>query len=64
MFHFRMKHLALDFHFVRENVQIGALRVTHVSTRDQLADALTKPLPHTHFTELISKIGVVSLLQS
>lgn len=61
VFHSRMKHLAFDFHFVRENVQTGALHVTHVSTRDQLADALTKPLPRTHFTELISKIGVVSL---
>lgn len=61
VFHSRMKHLAFDFHFLRENVQTGALHVTHVSTRDQLADALTKPLPRTHFTELISKIGVVSL---
>ena len=59
--HSRMKHLAFDFHFVRENVQTGALHVTHVSTRDQLADALTKLLPRTHFTELISKIRVVSL---
>ena len=61
VFHSRMKHLALDFHFVRENVRSGALRVTHVSTKDQLADVLTKPLPRPHFTELIRKIGVVSL---
>ena len=44
VFHSKMKHLALDFHFVRNNVQSGALRVTHVSTKDQLADALTKPV--------------------
>lgn len=44
VFHSRMKHLALDFHFVRQNVQSGAIRVDQVSTRDQLADALTKPL--------------------
>lgn len=43
VFDSRMKHLALDFHFVRENVRSGSLRVTHVSTKDQLADALTKP---------------------
>lgn len=61
VFHSRMKHLALDFHFVRENVRSGALRVTHVSTKDQLADALTKPLPRARFTELMNKIRVVSL---
>lgn len=27
VFHSRMKHLALDFHFVREEVQRGSLRV-------------------------------------
>ncbi|CAA7041166.1 unnamed protein product [Microthlaspi erraticum] len=57
VFHSRMKHLALDFHFVRENVQSGALRVAFVSTKDQLADALTKPLPRPRFLELMSKIA-------
>lgn len=58
MFHSKMKHLALDFHFVRNNVQSGALRVSHVSKKDQLADALTKTQPRQRFQELMSKIGV------
>lgn len=58
IFHSRMKHLALDFHFIRGNVQAGALRVSHVSTRDQLADPLTKALPRPRFQELLSKLGV------
>ena len=61
MFYSRMKHLALDFHFVRDNVQTGALRVSHVSTKDQLADALTKPLSRSRFNELMDKIGVRKL---
>ena len=61
VFHSRMKHLALDFHFVRNNLQSGALRIQHVSTRDQLADALTKPLARSRFQELMSKIGVINL---
>ncbi|KAL4570881.1 hypothetical protein LXL04_026545 [Taraxacum kok-saghyz] len=44
VFHSRMKHMALDFHFVREKVQQGTLRVQHIHGDDQLADALTKPL--------------------
>lgn len=58
VFHSRMKHIAIDYHFVRNQVQNGALRVAHVNTRDQLADALTKPLTRARFMELIGKIGV------
>lgn len=34
VFHSRMKHLALDFHFVREKVQVGSIRVTHINGDD------------------------------
>ena len=53
-----MKHVGIDFHFIRDKVQIGALRVTHVSSQDQLAAALTKPLPRLRFLLLRSKIGI------
>ena len=55
-----MKHMEIDYHFIRDQVQSGALRVTHVSSADQLADALTKPLPRSRFQELRVKIGVSS----
>ncbi|KAL9287499.1 putative RNA-directed DNA polymerase [Arabidopsis thaliana] len=61
VFHSRMKHIALDYHFIRDNVQAGILRVAHVSTKDQLADSLTKPLSRQRFTELNRKIGVIPL---
>ncbi|CAL1371894.1 unnamed protein product [Linum trigynum] len=59
VFHSRMKHLVIDYHFVRQLVQAGRLRVSYVPTSHQLADALTKPLPSTHFLLLRAKIGVV-----
>ena len=58
VFHSRMKHLALDYHFVREKVSAGSLQVAHVSTNDQLADVLTKPLAKSCFALLRFKIGV------
>lgn len=58
VFHSRMKHLALDYHFIRNQVQAGILRVSHVSTRDQLADTLTKPLARQQFQHATSMIGV------
>ncbi|KAL8148508.1 hypothetical protein AgCh_005759 [Apium graveolens] len=45
VFHSRMKHISLDYHFVRERVADGTFKVHHVHTKDQWADVLTKPLP-------------------
>lgn len=58
VFHSRMKHLAIDYHFVRELVQSAQVRVAHVASADQLADALTKALSRPHLRRLMSKIGV------
>lgn len=41
VFHSMMKHISIDYHFVREQVQFRALSVSHVSTKDQLSDILT-----------------------
>lgn len=48
MFHSRMNHVALDFHFIRDQVQVEPY-MSHISSKDQLADVLTKPLPRTRF---------------
>jgi hypothetical protein len=60
VFHSRMKHIALDYHFVRQLVQMGKLRVAHISTKDQLADILTKPLSRARFSLLRDKIGITN----
>ncbi|XP_013634771.1 PREDICTED: uncharacterized mitochondrial protein AtMg00810-like [Brassica oleracea var. oleracea] len=64
VFHSRMKHLALDYHFVKQYIQAGQLRVSHVSTHDQLADVLTKPLPRPAFETLMLKIGLSTVRPS
>jgi len=56
--HSKMKHISLDYHFVREQVCDGKLQVSHVSTKDQITDLLTKPLPRAKFEELRSKMQV------
>lgn len=56
--HFRTKHLELDLYFFREKVQNGTLTVTHVSTKDQIANILTKPLPKSQFHSLRFKLNV------
>ena len=58
VFHTRMKYIALDYHFVHELVQCGRFRVSHVSSADQLADALAKPLSRYRLQDISLKIGV------
>lgn len=53
-----MKHLALDYFFVRQHVNSGAFKVSYVPSNDQLADGLTKALPKQRFLLLGDKASV------
>jgi hypothetical protein len=45
VFHARTKHIEVDYHFVRERVAQKRLQIKFISSKDQLADIFTKPLP-------------------
>jgi hypothetical protein len=40
----RVKHIDLKYHFLRELVAEGKIRLGWIQSEDQLADILTKPL--------------------
>ena len=52
----RTKHFAIRLHHFRSYVVNKQITVEHISTKDQLADIFTKPLPKTQFNILRDKL--------
>ena len=47
--HSRTKHIDIKYHFIRDHVLKGDIELEFVSTSDQLAHILTKPLNEKTF---------------
>ncbi|GJR68713.1 copia protein [Tanacetum coccineum] len=50
--HSRTKHIEIRHHFLRDNVQKGNISIEKVSSEDNIADILTKPLKRETFNYL------------
>jgi hypothetical protein len=59
VFHDRSKHIEIRYHYIRDMVQRGALKLLYVSTDEQIADVLTKPLSRVKFEHFRDKLGIV-----
>ena len=42
--HSRSKHIDIKYHFIRDSVSNGTVNVSYVSTNDNIADVMTKPM--------------------
>ena len=47
----RSKHIDIRYHFIRDLIQKGQIRVVHVDTEANLADIFTKPLMRVKFNK-------------
>ena len=59
VFHDRSKHIDIRYHFVRDMVQRGIVRLHHIGTDEQVVDILTKPLGKVKFLTFHEKLGIV-----
>lgn len=52
VYHDRSKHIEIMYHFIRDYVQKGAVKLEYISTNEQVVDIFTKALPrgkHVYF---------------
>ncbi|KAF2296275.1 hypothetical protein GH714_037211 [Hevea brasiliensis] len=60
IFHSRIKHVEVDYHFVRDKVANKDLQVRYISSKDQVADVLTKPLPSSKHADLWMRLTILT----
>lgn len=56
--HRRTKHIDVRYHYLRDLVNEGAMRLMFCGTKDQVADIMTKPIKLDQFEKLRSMLGV------
>jgi len=57
-FHKRSKHIEIRWHWVREQVQQGTINVESCQDPEQMANVLTKALPHPKHKKHIEGMGL------
>ena len=64
IFHERTKHLEIDFHFVRDKIQDGTMKLLLVSSAEQATGFFTKPLHPIPFLSLLPNLGMVDIYRA
>ena len=59
VFHNRSKHIDIRYHFIRDMVQQGDIRLDHIGTDEQVVDILTKPLGKVKFLTFRERLAIV-----
>ena len=58
VFHDKSKHIEIKYHYIRDMVQRGAVKLQYVAMDEQIVDVLTKPLARVKFEYFREKLGV------
>ncbi|SOV01775.1 uncharacterized protein UDID_18210 [Ustilago sp. UG-2017a] len=56
--HWKLKHIDSKYHFIRDNVQDGKVRIKYINTTDNLADLFTKPVGKTTLQRAQQGLGL------
>ena len=59
--HSKTKHIDIKYHFLKDHVEKGNIKLRYVGTKEQKADILTKPLDSKSFVHLRGEMGMIEL---
>ena len=54
--HERTKHIDIAYHFVREVVQAGMVKLFYINTKNNISDLLTKSTKPVDFERLVGQL--------
>ena len=49
MFHDKLKHIKVRYHYIWDMVQKGVVKLKYVPTEEQVENVLANPLSHVNF---------------
>ena len=58
VFHDKLKHIEIQYLYIQDMVQKGAIKLQYVSTEEQVVYVLTKPLSRVKFEHFRDNLGV------
>ena len=61
VFHYKSKYIEIKYHYIRDMVQRGAVKLQYVVTDEQIVDVLTNPLARVKFEYFREKLGVIQI---
>ena len=61
VFHDKSKHNEIKYHYIRDMVQRGVVKLPYVVKNEQIADVLTNPLARVKFEYFREKLGVLQI---
>ena len=59
VFHDKSKHIEIRFHYIRDMVQRGVVKIQYVAIDEQIDDVLTMPLARVKFKYFRERLGVI-----
>ena len=61
VFHDKSKNIKIKYHYIRDMVYRGVVKLQYVAIDEQIVDVLTKPLARVKFEYFREKLGVIQI---
>ena len=61
MFHDKSNHIEIKYHYIKDMVQRGVVKLQYVAMDENIADVLTKPLARVMFEYFRESLGVIHI---